>query len=91
MAQEGREGPMGDSYNGETYRRSADASQYHPSENEQVQRQPQSAVSIHGGPMFALPYYHDSCEGPTPFKLTILGLRSLECPTVASRLSGAAL
>jgi hypothetical protein len=47
MTHERREGTRDDSYNGETYRRSADASQYHPSENEQVQRQPQSAVSIH--------------------------------------------
>ncbi|KAN0131546.1 hypothetical protein V8E53_010654 [Lactarius tabidus] len=44
MAHEGREGPRDDSYNGETYLRSADASQYHPSENEQVQRQPQSTA-----------------------------------------------
>ena len=91
MAHEGREGPRDGSYNGESYLRLADTSQYHSSENEQVQRQPQSMVSIHDGLVFFLPGQHNSFEGPAPFKLTVLGLRPLECLTDASWLSGCAL
>lgn len=54
MAQEGREGPRDDIYNGESYLRSADASQYHSPDNEQIQRLPQSMVSICDGLIFVL-------------------------------------
>jgi hypothetical protein len=66
MAHEGRERPKDDSYNGESCLRSADASQYHSSENEQVQRQPQSMVSIRDGLIFVLPDNTTCLKAPSP-------------------------
>ena len=66
MTHEEREGPRDDTYKGEIYLRSTDTTQYHLSENEPVQRQPQSAVSIHGGPIFAFPYHATRSKAPPP-------------------------
>ena len=66
MAHEEREGSRDDSHNGEIYLRSTDASQYHLSENEQVQRQLQSTVSINDGPIFVFPYHATRSKVPPP-------------------------
>jgi len=89
MAHGRREDPRDDRYSEETYPRSADASQYHLSEDEHVEGPPQSTVSIHDGPHSRLDYPHDSLEGPALF--TLLWLCSLERPTTASRRSGTVL
>ena len=73
MAHEGREGPKDYSYNGESYFRSADASQYHSPENEQVQRQPQSVVSIRDGLIFFLPHNARHLKAPPPSSSQYLG------------------
>ena len=73
MAHEGREGPRDGSYNGESYLRLADTSQYHSSENEQVQRQTQSMVSIHDGLVFFLPDNTTHLKAPPPSNSQYLG------------------
>ena len=81
MAHDRLEGPTDDSYNEEAYRRSADASQYHLSENEQVQRQPPSTVSIHDIPVVVLPYNTTRLKAPPASSSQYSGYAAWHAPT----------
>ncbi len=66
MAHGGREDPRDDRYNGETYPRSADPSQYYPPENEHMEGPPQSTVSTHDGPVVVFTTRTTRLKAPPP-------------------------